>query len=231
MKKIIIIFLFLISQIFTAQVGIGGIPDASAQLDVSATNKGIVIPRVSLNDVNDNSLDSGNTTAIEGLTIYNTNDNVTGGNGKGFYYYNGTKWTKLIPQSDNIAVVPIDTGTYTLTSTSGMDIPGYDSAFEPIFFNKDGNLQIKLIIRYSSIQGDVKFQLRAHDDVAESYPIVFSDFGVFGHTQNGGVATSDWKNWNAGTHAHEIHLFAWIQSGNTGDHVTIESAYLLVRSQ
>ncbi len=231
MKIKITFFLLIISQIFMAQVGIGGNPDASAQLDVSSTNKGIIIPRVPLGSVTDNSLDGGTTTVVEGLTIYNTNENVAGGNGKGFYYYNGSKWMKLIPQSDNIAVVPIDTGQYTLTSTSGMDIPGYDSAFEPIFFNKDGNLQIKLIVRYSSIQGDIKFQLRAHDDTTNSFPIVYGDFGVFGHTQNGGVATSDWKNWNAGTHAHEIHLFAWVQSGNTGDHVTIESAYLLVRSQ
>ena len=226
------LFILLLGWInMSAQVGIGTThPDESAQLDISSGNKGLLIPRVSLNDVTDTSLD-GTNNAIEGLTIYNTNDNVTGGNGKGFYYFDGTHWTKLVPQSDNVAVIAIDTNQYYYTGTIGQDVPGYDAALEPTFFNKNGRLQVKLIIRYSSIQGTVNFQLRAHDDNTESYPVTNTDFGVYAHTQSGGVATSDWKNWDAGTHAYEIHLYSWISSGNSGDHATIESAYLLVRSQ
>jgi len=219
---------FIIYQSLFSQVGIGNNPDASAQLDISASNKGIVIPRVSLNNVNDMSLDGINN-AIEGLTIYNTNDNVTSGNGKGFYYFNGTKWTKLIPQSDNVAVITIDTNQINVTNTSGADVSGYDAALEPIFFNKNGKLQVKLIIRYSAISGTVNFQLRAHDNLSEKWPITNTDFGIFATTQTGGVVTSDWKTWDAGNNAHEIHLFAWVN--NSGDYVTIESAYLLVRSQ
>lgn len=227
------LFILLLSWInVSAQVGVGTtVPDGSAQLDISSGDKGLLIPRISLNDVTNTSLD-GTHNAVEGLTIYNTNDNVTGGNGKGYYYFNGTKWTKLIPQSDNVIVIPIDTGQITISNTSGSDVSGYDAALEPIFFNKNGLLQVKLIIRYSDIQGTIHFQLHAYDNNTEKWPITNADFGIYAQTHSGGAATSDWKTWNAGTNAHEIHLFAWVENnGNSSDHVTVESAYLLVRSQ
>lgn len=63
-------------------VGIGTTtPNASAALDVSSNNKGILIPR----------LDSAQRVAIsnpaEGLMVYQKDGT------KGFYYYNGTAWT------------------------------------------------------------------------------------------------------------------------------------------
>ncbi len=232
MKKIIfsIVCILFGLQIYS-QVGIGGNPDVSAQLDIKASDKGILIPRINLNDTGDTSLD-GTNQAVEGLMIYNTNDTINNGDGKGFYYFNGTKWEKLIGNSKSISVIPIDTGQIYFNATNGQDVSGYDTALEPIFFNDNGNLEIKLIIRYSSIQGTVHFQLHAYDNSTEKWPIVYTDFGIYATTQNGGVATSDWKKWDAGTNAHEIHLFAWVENnGNNTDHVTIESAYLLVRSQ
>jgi len=221
-------FILLLNFTTLAQVGIGGNPDASAQLDIQTSDKGVLIPRIHLADATNQNLDGINQ-APEGLLIYNTNDNIVNGNGKGFYVFNGTKWAKLVPQSDNIATICISTNQITINNTSGADVTGYDTALEPIFFNKNGKLQVKLIVRYSAINGIVHFQLRAHDNLSEKWPIVWSDFGIFGSTQSGGVATSEWKDWNAGTNAHEIHLFAWVE--NSGDYVTIESAYILVRSQ
>ncbi len=215
---------------FYAQVGIGGTPDNSAQLDVSATDKGMLIPRVALNNVSDTTLD-GTNRAATGLLVYNTNASLTGGDGTGFYFFDGNKWIKLVPQTKNVHVICIDNNQVNVTTGNGQDVSGYDAALEPIFFNSQGNLEVKLVIRYSSIQGSARFQLRAHDDTHEDWPIVWTDFGVFASTQTGGVATSDWRPWNAGTHAYEIHLFAWMENPNQGDHVTIESAYLLVRSQ
>lgn len=65
-------------------VGIGTItPNASAALDVSSNNKGILIPR----------LDSAQRVAIsnpaEGLMVYQKNGT------KGFYYYNGAEWSMV----------------------------------------------------------------------------------------------------------------------------------------
>lgn len=67
-----------------AQVGIGTpTPHSSAQLDITATNKGLLIPRLTQAQV----------TAIAspatGLLVYQTNGTA------GYYYYNGTAWTQL----------------------------------------------------------------------------------------------------------------------------------------
>jgi hypothetical protein len=92
MKKNIIVFLFTIllfsASIKAQNVGVnatGAIPNASAMLDVSATNKGILVPQVNLASLTD-------ATAIpnpaNSLLVYNTNAAITGG--AGYYYNSGT---------------------------------------------------------------------------------------------------------------------------------------------
>ncbi len=78
-----------------AQVGVGTtLPDASSILDVTSINKGILMPRVFLNNINTTQLDGVNPSA-ESLLIYNTNAGVVGGNGEGFYYFNGSQWKRM----------------------------------------------------------------------------------------------------------------------------------------
>jgi hypothetical protein len=64
----------------------GSAPNASAQLDVSATDKGMLVPRMT----------SAQRTAIAspatGLLVYDTNTNS-------FWFYNGTAWAKISPQT------------------------------------------------------------------------------------------------------------------------------------
>ena len=68
----------------TAQVGINNpTPHASAALDITSTEGGILIPRMTETERGEI------TEAAEGLLIYQTNANA------GFYYYNGTSWTAL----------------------------------------------------------------------------------------------------------------------------------------
>ncbi|MBT8270367.1 MAG: hypothetical protein HKO61_03965 [Flavobacteriaceae bacterium] len=94
-------FLFIIISA-EAQVGIGTVtPDASSILDLSATDKGILIPQVSLSDVTDTMLDGINIAAT-GLLIYNTNGAVIGGNGEGYYYFSGTQWDRLVTYSEAV---------------------------------------------------------------------------------------------------------------------------------
>ena len=75
-------FLFMIImgsliQGINAQVGIGTTsPNPSAALDITSTEQGLLIPRISLFDVTDTSLD-GTNTAATGLLIWNTNASVT----------------------------------------------------------------------------------------------------------------------------------------------------------
>lgn len=99
MKPLLLVFFCaFVFLTVKAQVGIGTTnPDASSILDISATDKGILIPRVSLNNVTITQLDGVNT-AASGLLIWNTNAATIGGSGIGFYYFNGLTlmWERLI---------------------------------------------------------------------------------------------------------------------------------------
>ena len=75
----IICFLFLSISGFT-QIGINTQnPDASAALDISSNNKGLLIPRVETNSIANPAV---------GLMIFQPSDN-------GFYFYNGSNWQQL----------------------------------------------------------------------------------------------------------------------------------------
>jgi len=84
-----------------AQVGINTTTPASgALLDVSSTNKGILIPRVELTGTNDNSTITPSATI--GLLVYNT-DIANAGSLQvtpGFYYWSGntTRWRRFFNQ-------------------------------------------------------------------------------------------------------------------------------------
>jgi predicted small secreted protein len=104
MKKIILLITAVIvgTAIANAQntnVGIGtNIPDSSARLDVKATNKGVLLPRVSLQS----GADATTVPApAHSLMVYNMNDLLIApdGSGKGYYYNAGTpsspKWVRI----------------------------------------------------------------------------------------------------------------------------------------
>jgi hypothetical protein len=79
---------------FSQNVGIGtSTPNSSAKLHIESANSGLLIPRVSLVAVN-NSTSPISAPALS-LLVYNTNAAVTGGQGTGFYFWNGTVWEKL----------------------------------------------------------------------------------------------------------------------------------------
>jgi hypothetical protein len=89
-----LIFCLCGSMSIAQNVGIsntGATPNTSAMLDVSATNKGVLITRVSLTSLTDVSTIANPATS---LLVYNTNSGMTGG-AIGFYYWNGTNWTRL----------------------------------------------------------------------------------------------------------------------------------------
>ena len=95
MKKITVFFFLLLNVLLHAQVGVNTTtPDPSSMLDIAATNKGVLVPRVSLANVTTTMLDGTNTAAI-GLLIWNTNAATVGGNGVGFYFFNGTQWIPI----------------------------------------------------------------------------------------------------------------------------------------
>jgi hypothetical protein len=102
MNKITLLIVFFFGTLLHAQVGINTTnPNASSMLDISSVDKGILVPRVSLSNVNLTTLD-GTNTAATGLLIWNTNAAVIGGNGVGFYFYNGSQWMPITASGNTL---------------------------------------------------------------------------------------------------------------------------------
>ncbi len=140
MSKIYTIICLLFVSIANIQaqgnVGIGtNTPDASAKLDISSTDKGLLIPRVSLTNASTFGLSGATSTA--GMMVYNTNAAMTGGYGVGFYYWTGT-WNKvatgnpiqavlnngqiLIGDASNVPTANTMSGDATLSNAGVLDL-------------------------------------------------------------------------------------------------------------
>ena len=84
----IFLVLSLVSILSFSQVGINTTsPDPSSILDVSASDKGILFPRVALSGTSD--IQTIQNPAVS-LVVYNTT--TSGSLSKGFYFWNGTSW-------------------------------------------------------------------------------------------------------------------------------------------
>ena len=87
MKKLYLLQLLIITSIsfqelFSQSVGIGtSSPDASAQLDISSTTRGLLIPRMT-------QAERDLIVPVQGLMIFNTSSNS-------FQYYNGSAWANM----------------------------------------------------------------------------------------------------------------------------------------
>ena len=117
MKKILLLVTIALNA-FTcvyAQVGIGtNTPNPSARLDITATNKGLLMPRIALTGTGDITTIPSPATS---LLIYNT---ATAGIGKaavtpGFYFYNGAAWSPLTTSGTTAA------GGWSTTGNAGTD--------------------------------------------------------------------------------------------------------------
>jgi hypothetical protein len=119
MKKLFIILLFISYSSF-AQTGIGTTtPDASAKLDVSASNKGFLPPRVTLTGRTDNSTV---TNPATGLLVYNTgsNPNLVAG----YYYWNGSSWATIATATGSGVSSSYVRGSRTAAQTAGLSTNG-----------------------------------------------------------------------------------------------------------
>jgi len=96
MKKVFTFIFLAANLIAVAQnVGInptGAAPNTSAGLDVNFTNKGLLIPRVSLTSTTDVITIPSPATS---LLVYNTNAAMTSG-AIGYWYWNGSAWVQAI---------------------------------------------------------------------------------------------------------------------------------------
>ena len=116
-------------EVYAQGVGInttGNNPSSYTLLDVDAgsdNNKGVLIPRIALSNVNTLAPITGTTGDVVSLLVYNTNASVTGGNGAGYYYWDGSRW-RHIPAPDN----PPGAVGQVLTSKAGCALNGKPSA-------------------------------------------------------------------------------------------------------
>lgn len=89
------------AQVTTQKIGANPTTIApSAVLDIESANKGVLFPRVNLTSTTDAVTIA---SPAEGLTIYNTATAGTAPNNvsPGYYYWNGTKWTKVATDSES----------------------------------------------------------------------------------------------------------------------------------
>lgn len=112
MKKFNVLFLLISFGAF-AQTGIGtNTPNASAKLEVAATDKGFLPPRVALTASNAFSPITGTSSSATGLLVYNTASAGTAPNNvvPGYYYWNGNAWIQI----SGGLVIESKTGSFTL---------------------------------------------------------------------------------------------------------------------
>lgn len=98
-----------------AQMGIGtSNPENSAQLDVSSSKKGILLPRISLNSTK---IQAPVKEAATSLLVYNiaTINDVT----PGFYYWDGTQWIRMARSDESTFDALTDTQKASLKGEKG----------------------------------------------------------------------------------------------------------------
>jgi|UPI000481BDE7 hypothetical protein len=99
LKQLLFCLVLVVNTIdLSAQTGIGTTtPHPSAKLEVSATNKGFLPPRIALLSTTDVATV---TSPATGLVVYNTNTAGSSPNAvvPGYYYWDGLKWNGLVDQ-------------------------------------------------------------------------------------------------------------------------------------
>jgi hypothetical protein len=122
-----------------AQVGIGtASPNTDAALDITSTDKGLLIPRLELSDP---SSEAPLTAHVSGMLVYNTKDDPSADLFPGFYYNDGSKWVLLLT-TENIATVTVPkfTRVVYVNNADPNNATIFDS--DPAAQTNDTNLQV-----------------------------------------------------------------------------------------
>jgi Tol biopolymer transport system component len=135
MKSYFVLVTFIILTVSSKgqNIGIGTLsPNSSAILDISDSTRGLLIPRLTL--AKKNSIVS----PTDGLLIYQT-DNDTG-----FYFYQGTRWSKLNSEKKQLSKI-----IYAIGYGGG---PGYvnSKAAEYWVMNTDGTNSHRIPVIFSA---------------------------------------------------------------------------------
>ncbi len=195
MKKLGILILCAISFKNYAQTGVGigtTTPNTNAMLDVDATNKGLLIPRVNLVTLTSNSLAAFgiSATPVTSLLVYNTTASVLPSTifQTGFYFWDGANWVKL-----NTGATSSATTGWTLTGNSGTTASSFIGTTDDndIFFKRN-NAHAG---RINSLAGNTSFGLNALHLAGTG--AANTAFGAYNLQAN----TSGYGNTSVGTYA------------------------------
>ena len=114
-----------------AQVTIGSLDEphegAVLELKSESENKGMLLPRISLNDVSVFQLDGDSSTA-EGMIIFNTNESAINGKGSGTYVWCGEKWVLIGETPIVTAAIPIR--ELTIVSNTNIQFVNVGESFQ-----------------------------------------------------------------------------------------------------
>lgn len=200
MKNIIslIVFFCICHYLSSQSVGVGSsvfTPDASAMLEVRATNKGVLIPRVTLTGVNDATTIASPATS---LLVFN----IGGALSAGYYYNAGTPvsplWVRLLDSREawlltgNSGTNPT---THFLGTTDAQHLVIRTNSLERMRVTSDGNVGIGITVPTERLH--VYNEANAHKSsiygVARqtSTSTDYSNVGVYGFARG---ANSTWGN-------------------------------------
>jgi hypothetical protein len=130
----LLIFLFLSNALQAQNVGIGTpTPDNSAKLHIESSSRGLLIPRLVLDDA---STAAPVTTPATGLLIYNQG----GAEPDGFYYWSGTNW---VPLASATGLSDLDGDTRILVEqTPDEDIIRFETAGTEVMTHRGIGLEL-----------------------------------------------------------------------------------------
>lgn len=163
-KVVVCIFIMhLCTFTLNAQVGIGTTtPAASAQLDITSTDRGFLMPRVALTSTTDTATING--AEVTSLLVYNTATvtDVT----PGFYYWYGAQWVTLGGTTPAAWELTGNTGTNPNTNflgtIDGQDLVIRTNNVETLRVTQpDGSNDIQLIAGYNGNRGTINNPLYA----------------------------------------------------------------------
>jgi phosphotransferase system IIA component len=227
-----------LNLLFGQNVGInttGAVPDASSILDISSTDKGVLIPRVNIIDI---TTAAPITAPINSLLVYNTN--VT--SGVGFYFWNGTKWINLTDNTGNADEDWYEVGTTTDPDDINDNI--FSMGNVSIGVNTTANnLEVSsandpTTIRITETSGtDVNWELRAYNVALGGPNNQFSIWGgLDGSTQTDRFVIAETGEVGIGTISptNTLHVSGGIASGvikieaDTDNITESDQAYILM---
>lgn len=147
-------------------VGIGGVPGVGAILDLQATNKGALLPRLTLSNITSNA-PIGPAGILQGMMVYNT---ATAGAAPidvypGYYYWDGAKWRRFVDVTVGVWYYPPTLIAPNTRYTFTANIPGQTwNSGATVALGGDWAVPPNVVVEYvESRTGQVRFRVLNYD--------------------------------------------------------------------